>query len=57
MQSHVSQHAELSWILGCLCPMQWLNKMTQFKDKKEKHPSLGLYSYPILMAADIMLFK
>ena len=60
VQSHVSYHSELSWILSCFTPIGWLNRMTQFKDKagknKEKAP-LGLYSYPVLMAADILLYK
>ena len=60
IQSHVSHHSELSWILSCFTPIGWLNRMTQFKDKagknKEKAP-LGLYSYPVLMAADILLYK
>lgn len=59
IQSSVSFHAELGWILGCVTPVGWLNRMTQFKDKggkdKEK-ASLGLYSYPVLMAADILLY-
>lgn len=59
-QSAVSGHAELAWILSCKTPISWLNRMTQFKDKagkdKEKAP-LGLYSYPVLMAADILLYK
>lgn len=59
-QSAVSGHAELAWILSCNTPIGWLNRMTQFKDKagkdKEKAP-LGLYSYPVLMAADILLYK
>lgn len=59
-QSAVSGHAELAWILSCKTPMGWLNRMTQFKDKagkdKEK-AALGLYSYPVLMAADILLYK
>ena len=59
-QSTVSGHSELAWILGCHTPIGWLNRMTQFKDKagknKEKAP-LGLYSYPVLMAADILLYK
>ena len=59
-QSRVSGHAELGWILGCNTPIGWLNRMTQFKDKagkdKEKAP-LGLYSYPVLMAADILLYN
>jgi tryptophanyl-tRNA synthetase len=59
-QSHVSAHAELGWILGCLTPMGWLNRMTQFKEKagkdRESAP-LGLYGYPVLMAADILTYK
>ncbi len=59
-QSSVSGHAELSWILGCHTPLGWLNRMTQFKEKagkdKEK-ASLGLYGYPVLMAADVLLYK
>jgi len=59
-QSNISGHAELAWILSCHAPIGWLNRMTQFKDKagknKEKAP-LGLYSYPVLMAADILLYK
>ncbi len=59
-QSNVSGHAELAWILACHTPIGWLNRMTQFKDKagknKEKAP-LGLYSYPVLMASDILLYK
>ena len=58
-QSKVHAHAEGSWILSCMAPMGWLNRMTQFKEKagkdKEK-ASIGLYSYPILMAADILLY-
>ena len=59
-QSAVSGHAELSWILNCVSRIGWLNRMTQFKDKagpeKEK-ASVGLYIYPNLMAADILLYK
>ena len=59
-QSAVSGHAELAWILNCVSRMGWLNRMTQFKDKagadKEK-ASVGLYIYPNLMAADILLYK
>ena len=58
-QSQVSAHSEAAWILGCTARMGWLNRMTQFKEKagkdKEK-ASIGLYSYPILMAADILLY-
>jgi tryptophanyl-tRNA synthetase len=59
-QSHVSAHAELAWILSCFTPMGWLNRMTQFKEKagkdRESAP-LGLYGYPVLMAADILTYK
>lgn len=58
-QSAVSGHAELGWMLGCITPLGWLNRMTQFKDKagkdKEK-ASAGLYTYPVLMAADVLLY-
>lgn len=59
-QSAVPGHAELAWILSCLTPLGWLNRMTQFKEKagKDKENAvLGLYSYPVLMAADILLYK
>jgi tryptophanyl-tRNA synthetase len=59
-QSMVSGHAELAWLLGCLTPLGWLNRMTQFKEKAGKHrdnAGLGLYAYPVLMAADILLYK
>ncbi len=58
MQSQVPQHAELAWILSTLTPTGVLNRMTQYKDKLDKGiPSnLGLYSYPVLMAADILLY-
>lgn len=59
-QSMVPAHTELAWILGCMTPIGWLNRMTQFKDKagkdKEKAGS-GLYTYPVLMAADILIYK
>ncbi len=58
-QSQVSAHAEAAWILSCVARMGWLNRMTQFKEKagkdKEK-ASIGLYSYPVLMSADILLY-
>ena len=58
-QSRVSAHSETAWILSCVARMGWLNRMTQFKEKagkdKEK-ASIGLYSYPVLMAADILLY-
>jgi tryptophanyl-tRNA synthetase len=59
-QSMVSAHAELSWLLGCLTPLGWLNRMTQFKEKAGKqrdNAGLGLYAYPVLMAADILAYK
>jgi tryptophanyl-tRNA synthetase len=59
-QSHVSAHAELAWILSCFTPMGWLNRMTQFKEKAGKDREsalLGLYGYPVLMAADILTYK
>ncbi|MCR5846834.1 MAG: tryptophan--tRNA ligase [Lachnospiraceae bacterium] len=59
-QSHVSGHAELSWILSCFTYMGELNRMTQFKDKSAKHAdniNAGLFTYPVLMAADILLYQ
>ncbi len=59
-QSHVSAHAELAWILNCYTYMGELNRMTQFKDKAAKHTdniNSGLYTYPVLMAADILLYQ
>jgi tryptophanyl-tRNA synthetase len=59
-QSAVSGHSELAWIFSCHTPLGWLNRMTQFKEKAGKHKenaALGLYSYPVLMAADILLYK
>lgn len=59
-QSHVSGHAELAWILDCFTYMGELNRMTQFKDKASKHAdniNAGLYTYPVLMAADILLYQ
>jgi len=58
-QSQLREHAELAWILGTMTPMGTLNRMTQFKDKTAAGSSsnLGLYSYPVLMAADILLFR
>lgn len=59
-QSHVSGHAELSWILNCYTYMGELNRMTQFKDKSAKHAdniNAGLFTYPVLMAADILLYQ
>ncbi|MDO5702529.1 MAG: tryptophan--tRNA ligase [Lachnospiraceae bacterium] len=59
-QSHVSAHAELAWILNCYTYMGEMNRMTQFKDKSAKHAdniNVGLFSYPVLMAADILLYQ
>ena len=59
-QSQVPQHTELSWVLTCLTPMGNLNRMTQFKEKAEKHTqniNAGLFTYPVLMAADILLYS
>ena len=59
-QSHVSGHAELSWILNCFTYMGELNRMTQFKDKSAKHAdniNAGLFTYPVLMASDILLYQ
>lgn len=59
-QSHVSAHAELAWILNCFTYMGELQRMTQFKDKASKHAdniNAGLFTYPVLMAADILLFQ
>lgn len=59
-QSAVKEHAELAWILSCNTPIGWLDRMTQYKDKTAKNKEracLGLYSYPVLMAADILLYK
>lgn len=59
-QSQVSAHTELGWILGCVARLGWMNRMTQFKDKVGKNAeksSLGLYAYPALMAADILVYQ
>jgi tryptophanyl-tRNA synthetase len=60
-QSMVPAHTELAWLLGCLTPLGWLNRMTQFKErtagKNREMAGLGLYAYPVLMAADILLYK
>ena len=59
IQSHVSEHTELSWILNTITPVGELQRMTQFKDKAQKQKSVlsGLLNYPVLMAADILLYK
>jgi tryptophanyl-tRNA synthetase len=59
-QSMVPGHSQLAWLLSCLTPLGWLNRMTQFKEKAGKQreeAGLGLYAYPVLMAADIILYK
>ena len=59
-QSHVRAHAELAWILGCTARMGWLGRMTQFKEKSGKDregSSVGLFSYPVLQAADVLLYS
>jgi tryptophanyl-tRNA synthetase len=59
-QSQVAEHAELAWIFNCVARMGWLNRMTQFKEKAGKdreNASVGLYDYPILMAADILAYR
>src|SRR5271169_1247881 len=59
-QSQVHEHAELAWVLNCVGRLGWLDRMTQFKEKSGKHKersSVGLYTYPVLMAADILVYK
>jgi tryptophanyl-tRNA synthetase len=59
VQSHVSAHAELAWLFNCITPMGWMRRMTQFKEKsesKKEEVSVGLFAYPALMAADILLY-
>ena len=61
LQSHIIGHTELAWILGCLCPIGQLERMTQYKDKSQRQDSgfigAGLLNYPLLMAADILLYN
>ena len=60
IQSHVTAHAELCWLLNCVTPMGWMEKMIQYKEKAKKQGesvSIGLFDYPILMAADILLYQ
>ena len=60
IQSHVPAHAQLSWVLGCYTYMGELNRMTQFKEKSQRHAdniNAGLYTYPVLMASDILLYN
>jgi tryptophanyl-tRNA synthetase len=59
-QSRVSEHAELAWVFDCVARLGWLNRMTQFKEKAGKdreNASVGLYNYPVLMAADILVYR
>jgi len=59
-QAQVPEHAELAWIFSCVARLGWLDRMTQFKEKSGKHKeraSVGLYTYPVLMAADILVYK
>ncbi len=60
VQSHVPAHTELAWLLNCIIPMGWMERMTQFKEKAAKNKertSVGLFDYPALMAADILLYQ
>jgi tryptophanyl-tRNA synthetase len=58
LQSHVHAHAELAWIFQCVTPISWLQRMTQFKSKSERtSASAGLFTYPVLQAADILLYQ
>src|SRR3972149_569802 len=61
VQSHVPAHSELTWLLNCVTPLGWLQRMTQFKDKSAKQQAdsvgTGLLDYPVLMAADILLCR
>lgn len=60
VQSHIGAHAELAWILNCFIPMGWMHRMTQFKQKSQSQKelvSVGLFDYPALMAADILLYE
>ena len=60
IQSHISAHAELAWILNCITPLNWLERMIQFKEKALKQGedvSVGLLDYPVLQAADILLYE
>src|ERR1700678_4484446 len=59
-QSRVAEHAELAWVFDCVARLGWLNRMTQFKEKAGKdreNASIGLYNYPVLMAADILVYR
>ncbi|MBN9553218.1 MAG: tryptophan--tRNA ligase, partial [Alphaproteobacteria bacterium] len=59
-QGQVPEHAELAWIFNCVARLGWMDRMTQFKEKSGKHKersSVGLYTYPVLMAADILIYR
>src|ERR1700760_1407837 len=59
-QSRVPEHAELAWVFNCVARLGWMDRMTQFKEKSGKHKersSVGLYTYPVLMAADILVYR
>ncbi len=59
-QGQVPEHAELAWVLNCVARLGWMDRMTQFKEKSGKHKeraSVGLYTYPVLMAADILVYR
>lgn len=61
VQSHVTEHSELTWLLNCITPINWLERMIQYKDKSKKAGNdavgVGLFTYPVLMAADILLYQ
>lgn len=60
VQSNVPAHSQLAWVLSCVSPLGWLNRMTQFKEKAGKdreNAPVGLYTYPVLMAADILIYR
>lgn len=60
IQSHVKAHTEMCWLLNCITPMNWLERMIQFKEKSVKqgeNVGVGLFDYPVLMAADILLYQ
>jgi tryptophanyl-tRNA synthetase len=60
VQSHVKAHAELCWLFNCITPMNWLERMIQYKEKAIKqgeNVAVGLFDYPVLMAADILLYQ
>lgn len=60
VQSEISEHTQLAWILNCITPMGWMNRMTQFKEKsldRKDSVSVGLFDYPVLMASDILLYN